>query len=184
MTASRIVPQKELGEIIDGSMGIRWFSDRFPSQPIATIALDFNHHSQWYDAYGGEHRDEAMYTFFSKLVVLRTRSTYNLEITGRYGPDKFMLVYAEDVTGLDTIANELKTSIDETTIPNPKNLLSHSNWKESGIDLDPTKLTVRVGIAYQQTSPRSISGLVDRAIIATHEAKTMPGQIVIVEYTP
>ncbi|MBI4150118.1 GGDEF domain-containing protein [Candidatus Woesearchaeota archaeon] len=154
---------------------------------VALVNIDINDMSPWYDVFGPTQRDYALEAVFNTISDVKLDYHDRLQYLGRHPYDKFMLMDTGNIETLEQLAKKLKSSIDGTTIPNPGNLpQTEHQWKGATVQLDPTHLTVRMGVAYQRSGSGqyNVEGLFSKVLEATESAKATPSQVMVVEFNP
>jgi len=129
---------------------------------VALLYLNINDMGEWYDTEGEEKREAAISDFwYGPIGDIRLLHRERLHRAGRFGFDGVILYDTGHPSGLSDIASELKEAVDNT---------------------DPVELTCRISVAHQQNYTMDISGLLETVIEKSSEAKTAPGQILVVKY--
>ncbi|GEM_PF-4479953 len=159
--------------------------EHHPSSSLSLLEIDVNGMSPWYNVYGTDQRERAMEAFFGTIAEAKLDHRGRFSFLARHPYDKLLLYDTGNPKDLQAIATTLKERLDATSIPNPDGLQPETtNYKNRDVDVDPQRLTVRIGVAYQHASytPYDVGGLVEKALVAAEEAKTAPGQIVVVQH--
>jgi len=132
-------------------------------ESLAVLYLDMNEMRVEFDARGPEWREKHMAAvYFNQVTDVHLLHRDRLHKVSIHQYDRIVLYDTGEPNELHSIGGELKEAID--SIPG-------------------TSLTVRVSIAYERNQTPNISDLLDLAIKNSRQAKSTPGQVLVVKYT-
>ncbi len=137
------VPEPKSSSEVLADLEAKIGSKRDSETNYCFIEVDINHFKAWFDVYGPEQRILMLYRLYAELKREEISKSNDIEYTARIGDDKFLCVSTS--ANPEALVGMIKSRLESVTVE--KYDEAKSRKTAGDFELDPQKVTVRLGVA-------------------------------------